>query len=100
MTATTDFRNNDKSVPWYIPSITSVPDDVRDLLEKYSHIAPEEVVPHVVRMVRSTAFHSHIDRLTVMLRETRFGIFRRGHVLVLSVSWICRCTDSHPISEY
>lgn len=54
MAAATDFRTNDKAVAWYEPAVTSVPEDVRDLLENYSRIAPEQVVQHVVAFVRYT----------------------------------------------
>lgn len=40
-----------KEVGWYDPPLTAVPEAVRDLLERYSHYAPDEVIPRVVEMV-------------------------------------------------
>ncbi|KAK9424193.1 putative Phosphatase activator [Seiridium unicorne] len=50
MASLTNFRSNDRSVPWYDPPITAVSEDVRDLFENYSRVAPEEVVTHVINM--------------------------------------------------
>lgn len=36
-----------------LPSFTSLPDDIRELLEVYSNIPPNEVIPHIEEVVRS-----------------------------------------------
>ena len=36
---------------WYTESVDVVPDGARHLLEQYSKLEPEEVVPHVVKVV-------------------------------------------------
>jgi len=40
--------SKDHSVGWYDPPITSIPPPVRNLLENYSHISPEEVIPRII----------------------------------------------------
>ena len=37
---------------WFTESVTSIPPVARELLEHYSKIAPDEVIPHVVALVR------------------------------------------------
>jgi hypothetical protein len=43
----------DKSVGWYTPTLDTISDTQRDLLENYSHIAPDRVIPHILEVVRS-----------------------------------------------
>ena len=38
---------------WFDEKADEIPDDSRQLLEKYSGIPPEEVMPHVQRIVCS-----------------------------------------------
>ena len=38
---------------WYKENVDSIPDDERKLLETYSSIPPEQVIPHVVTLVSS-----------------------------------------------
>ncbi|KAB5550009.1 hypothetical protein GE09DRAFT_1128660 [Coniochaeta sp. 2T2.1] len=40
--------SKEKTVGWYDPPITSVSGPIRDLLENYSHIPADEVVPRIV----------------------------------------------------
>lgn len=40
-----------RDVGWYDKPITSVDESVRELLEKYSNYAPNEVVSSVIEMV-------------------------------------------------
>ncbi|KAG8158445.1 hypothetical protein KVR01_011567 [Diaporthe batatas] len=40
--------SRDKGVAWYDKTFSGVPKDARELLEKYSHIPPDEVEPHVL----------------------------------------------------
>lgn len=37
--------------PWYEPDLDEVPEPAKTLLEKYSGIAPEDVVEHVKKVV-------------------------------------------------
>ncbi|MCJ1316979.1 hypothetical protein MMC15_002300 [Xylographa vitiligo] len=46
------------SLPWYSPTLDSIGPAARELLEKYSGIPPEEVIPHVME-IRRLAFHIH-----------------------------------------
>lgn len=60
-----DVRNHirpaqDRSVPWFDEKLSSVPDDARALLEKYSGIPHDEVESHVVKIVR---FHTPLPSL-------------------------------------
>ena len=45
----TGYKRSD----WYLPDITEVGELAREVLEKYSHISPDEVVPHVLAIVRT-----------------------------------------------
>ena len=54
----TDFdskeANPKKEKPaWFTGDVREIPSNARNLLEKYSHIAPDQVLPHVVEQVRS-----------------------------------------------
>ncbi len=46
----------DKSVPWYKGDIGEIPQPARELLEKYSGIAPDTVVSHVYKVVSHDPF--------------------------------------------
>lgn len=41
-----------KKSDWYAPDISEVEEPAREILEKYSHIPPNEVVPSVLAIVR------------------------------------------------
>lgn len=41
----------DKSVGWYQPTLDSISEAQRDLLENYSHIPPSSVIPHILEIV-------------------------------------------------
>ena len=43
--------SKDRSVAWYDKTLSGVPADARDLLERYSKVPPDEVEPHVLSMV-------------------------------------------------
>ena len=43
---------------WYAENVDSVPDDARNLLEEYSGLKPEEVVPHVLALVTQPPHHT------------------------------------------
>jgi len=47
-----DFDNK-KPQESHFPSFTSLPDDIRELLEVYSKIPPNEVIPHIEEVVRA-----------------------------------------------
>ena len=36
---------------WYADNVTTIPSEARELLEQYSKIPPEEVIPHVLNLV-------------------------------------------------
>ncbi|KAB5578313.1 hypothetical protein GE09DRAFT_952277 [Coniochaeta sp. 2T2.1] len=46
--------SKEKTVGWYDTPITSVAEAIRDLLENYSHIPADEVVPRIVETVSSS----------------------------------------------
>lgn len=54
--------SKDKSVGWYDQTFHGIEPAARELLEKYSHVAPEEVDQYVIAMVRHTGtlFLSHL----------------------------------------
>ena len=37
---------------WFTEHVSSIPDEGRRLLEQYSNIPPEQVLPHVIAIVR------------------------------------------------
>ena len=37
---------------WYMDEVQTIPDSARRLLERYSGLKPEEVLPHVLSIVR------------------------------------------------
>lgn len=49
----TSFKigTRDKSVGWYTPTLDNISDIQRDLLENYSHIEPNSVIPHILEVV-------------------------------------------------
>ena len=49
-----DIKAQDKNVQWYKPDLETVSPQARELLENYSHIPPDEVIPHILRIVSST----------------------------------------------
>jgi hypothetical protein len=46
-----EIGSRDKSVGWYLPTLESITDAQRDLLENYSKIAPERVISHLFEIV-------------------------------------------------
>ena len=50
-----------KDVPWYHKEIEDFSPAGRELLEKYSHIPPDEVDAHVFEIVRPHQFSVHIS---------------------------------------
>jgi len=50
--------SRDKSVGWYTPTLENITEAQRDLLENYSHIAPDRVIPHILE-VRDRAWEIH-----------------------------------------
>ncbi|KAK8214704.1 hypothetical protein M8818_002284 [Zalaria obscura] len=48
-----DFQvgTRDKSVPWYTSSVKDVSEGTRELLEKYSHIPRDQIIPHILKVV-------------------------------------------------
>lgn len=51
---TSKETNPKKEKPaWFTEDVKEIPSNARNLLEKYSHIAPDQVLPHVVEQVRS-----------------------------------------------
>lgn len=51
--------SRDKSVGWYTPTLENVSEAQRDLLENYSHIEPDRVIPHILEIVRYSTFRHH-----------------------------------------
>lgn len=45
--ATISSTNTDKNVPYYDANPPPLPDPIRELLEKYSHVAPSDVSKHI-----------------------------------------------------
>lgn len=45
--------SRDKRVGWYMPTLSNLTDGQRDLLENYSKISSEHVIPHILEVVRN-----------------------------------------------
>jgi len=45
------WREHGKDVGFYDETLTTVPDETRRLLEEYSHISPDRVIPHILEFV-------------------------------------------------
>ena len=43
--------SKDRSVGWYDPKITTLDEPIRTLLQEYSKIPPDEVIPRIVAVV-------------------------------------------------
>ena len=50
-----------KDVPWYHKELGDLSPACRELLENYSHIPADEVIPHVLELVRPTHFYPRPD---------------------------------------
>lgn len=46
-----DIRDRSKDVTWYCKELEDVPQQMRELLEKYSNISPERVSEHICSFV-------------------------------------------------
>lgn len=42
--------NRDKNVGWYLADPPNLSDSTRDVLENYSHIQPDQVIEHVLKV--------------------------------------------------
>ncbi|OIW26034.1 hypothetical protein CONLIGDRAFT_708928 [Coniochaeta ligniaria NRRL 30616] len=51
--------SKDRTVGWYDPPLTSIDGPIRDLLENYSHIPANEVVPRIIETVSTTPPSNH-----------------------------------------
>ena len=47
-----DIKAQIKNVQWYKADLETVSPQARELLENYSHIPPDEVIPHILKTVR------------------------------------------------
>ncbi len=45
--------SRDKNVSWYNSNLEALTAAQRDLFENYSHIPPNVVIPHILRVVRA-----------------------------------------------
>ncbi len=58
--------------PGFTKQITSIPENSRQLLEQYSHIPPDQVIPHIQELVGSCSLSTFSPRLT-RLRQSAIG---------------------------
>ena len=54
--ANADFTSQRKDQAWFAEDAREIPANARTLLEQYSHIAPDQVLPHVIEQVGRTAY--------------------------------------------
>lgn len=43
--------SRDKDVSWYTPDLVALTEAQQDLFVNYSHIAPDQVIPHILKVV-------------------------------------------------
>ena len=53
------WRDGEEVYRWYTKEIASIPPPMRELLEKYSGIPAERVIPHISELVSARSFHFH-----------------------------------------
>lgn len=51
--------SRNKNVGWYTPTLENISDAQRDLLENYSKIEPDRVIPHILEVVSSKFIFLH-----------------------------------------
>lgn len=58
--------DRDRSVPWYNEHLEKLSDGTRELLENYSGIPKDQVLPHIYKVVcqHFLEVHSLVGRLT------------------------------------
>jgi hypothetical protein len=62
-TSSHKYGSRDKTVGWYKPTLESINEAQRDLLENYSHIPPERVIPHILEIVSQSLASDHVPLL-------------------------------------
>lgn len=67
--------NRDALQSFYVPPPDDLPTNARKLLEEYSKISPEDVLPHVVEVVRSRRWPSEpfFPLILTTSREVKHG---------------------------
>ena len=61
---TSEEANHKPKAAWFTEDVTEIPPSARELLEQYSNIAPDEVLPHVIEQVSHTACSNIWGNLT------------------------------------
>lgn len=46
-----DIQPSDGPVPWYVDEPTEIPPQAREILEKYSKIPSQVIIPHILQTV-------------------------------------------------
>ena len=70
---TSKETNPKKEKPaWFTEDVREIPSNARNLLEKYSHIAPDQVLPYVVEQVRSYDLFVYLTSALKQLTWTNF----------------------------
>lgn len=49
-----DIQPSDGLVPWYIDEPSEISPQAREILEKYSKIPSQEIIPHILQVVSSS----------------------------------------------
>lgn len=78
--------SKDRSVAWYDVPITTVDEPVRDLLENYSQIPSDEVIPRIIETV-SLPSRSILANLITISSATKSGTSSPGPASANSASW-------------
>ena len=53
-----EIQASEDTSKWFPPDV-KIPDEARTLLEQYSGLAPDKVVPHIKDLVCAAFAHSH-----------------------------------------
>ena len=80
---------------WYTEHVESIPNEGRHLLEVYSGIPPERVLPHVVAIVRSPLRHIALSFSNADVSGIRLSIFGHTHVSAKFDFLISPCRSCH-----
>lgn len=76
--------SNSQGKAWYTENVTKIPPEARELLEQYSKIPPQDVIPHVLNLVSLvflTPVTNHLDFLYLSSRSV-FGCNHLEHPLI------------------
>ena len=79
------IKAQDKKVQWYQSDLETVSPQARELLENYSHILPDEVIPHILKIVSPHQASSSLQNPIQHRKLTAFPLPARPRLVHLPV---------------